>query len=59
MFTTTMKKVALGLSLAAVLFATGTAYASGRYAPKNPSPGSFAVGQMSSTALLDAIDRGN
>lgn len=59
MFTPAMKKVVLGLSLAAVMFATGTAYASGRYAPKNPSPGSFAIGQMTSTGLLDALDRGN
>lgn len=59
MFTPAMKKVVLGLSLAAVMFATGTAYASGRYSPNNPSPGSFALGQMSSTKLLDAVDRGN
>lgn len=59
MFTAAMKKVALGLSLAAVMFATGTAYASERHAPKNPSPGSFAVGQMTSTGLMDAIGRGN
>lgn len=59
MLTHSMKKVVLGLGLAAVLFAGGTAMANERGSaprPKN-SPYSYLNYKDDSTGLIDAINR--
>lgn len=57
MFTQSMKKIALGLGLAAVVFASGAAMATERPAPQNPAPGITSLSGMQSTQLLDALGR--
>lgn len=59
MFTHSMKKVALGLGLAAVVFISGAAMATERPVPQNPAPGAgiTALSGMQSTQLLDTLGR--